>query len=203
LNRKKKKKKKKSAFDDDDDFDQFFDAPQDSDGSNMDASSDASGDDGPPAFLRDLMLGNDKLYDGSTVSLADAMCTVFIFYLTHHLSKSAFQSMLDLFHVLLPPNFFPKKTAEFLKIFGCGTENASLVFHEYCETCCHPFRVDEAKCPQCQTWRYHGGETEQSKKRKKTFFLELPIENDLKDLFNGAFPPSFFLSSGLFFFFFQ
>jgi len=53
-------------------------------------------------LLKDMLLGRDPLYAGSSITLLDAMCTLFVFFLTFHFSKAAFQKILDLLHVLLP-----------------------------------------------------------------------------------------------------
>jgi len=42
-------------------------------------------------LLKDMLLGWDPLYAGSSITLLDAMCTLFVFFLTSHFSKAAFQ----------------------------------------------------------------------------------------------------------------
>jgi hypothetical protein len=160
-------------------FDVFFDAPEHFDLDNP-PSHPAFG----KATLSHILMAQDKIFTGSSVSLSDAICSLFVFYLTCHIPKSTFQALLDLLHLLLPPNFLPTKVDQLLNIFS--SVDGKLVYHEYCETCFHSFQeVTETKCPQCQTWRYKGGESEQSKKRMRAFFLELPIRHDLVELFQG------------------
>jgi len=87
-------------------------------------------------LLKDMLLGWDPLYAGSSITLLDAMCTLFVFFLTSHFSKAAFQKILDLLHVvLLPSNFLPTTTEAFLSPFSSGNEE-KIIFHEYCPTCC-------------------------------------------------------------------
>ena len=42
------------------------------------------------------------------------------------------------------------------------------------------------RCPGCQRWRYQGSQADQAKKRKKTFFLELPMQRDVEELFKDS-----------------
>jgi len=144
-------------------------------------------------LLKDMLLGRDPLYAGSSITLLDAMCTLFVFFLTFHFSKAAFQKILDLLHVvLLPSHFLPTTTEAFLSPFSSGNEE-KIIFHEYCPTCCVKYQDEEIQCRWCKGWRYQGGKEEQSKKKLKDFFLELPIQKDIEELFQGSFFQKFFL----------
>jgi len=131
-----------------------------------------------------VFLGKENLYHEAQVTLGAAVATLFVFFLTHHLSKSTFQDLLDILQLLLPSgNLLPKKLDTFLGLFSSVGDR--LVFHEFCETCHHLFSLSETRCPKCNTWRYQGSQADQAKKKKKTFFLELPIQRDVEELFKG------------------
>jgi len=134
-------------------------------------------------LLSDLFQGDEPLCAGSKVTLKDAVCCLFVFYLVSHLSKTAFDHLLHLLHLILPFNLLPKNTDEFLRLFRGSDGNTRI--HEYCETCQVAFKEGDKKCPHCGGWRYQGGEADQHKKRKRAFFVELPIEHDLQALFKG------------------
>jgi len=126
----------------------------------------------------------ENLYHEAQVTLGAAVATLFVFFLTHRLSKSTFQDLLDILQLLLPSgNLLPKKLDTFLGLFSSVGDR--LVFHEFCETCHHLFSLSETRCPKCNTWRYQGSQADQAKKKKKTFFLELPIQRDVEELFKG------------------
>ena len=136
-------------------------------------------------FLSDLLLRQDPLFQGSSITLLEAMCTLFICYLTSHMAKEHFQKILSLLHVLLPPNLLPNKVEPFLKAFASGYEGR-IVYHEFCSNCWVPYEGEDLQCRWCKGWRYEGGEQDQSKKKLKDFFLELPIQKDIEDLFQGV-----------------
>jgi len=115
--------------------------------------------------------------------LKDALCCLFIFYLVSHLSKTAFDHLLQLLRLFLPRSGLPRNTEELLRLFR-GSDDKTRI-HEYCENCQVAFGESDKKCPQCDAWRYKGGEADQAKKRKRAFFIELPIEHDLQDLFKS------------------
>jgi len=140
-----------------------------------------------PPLLSDLFQGDEPLCKGSPITYKDAICCLFIFYLVSHLSKTAFDHLLQLLRLFLSSSGLPKNTDEFLRLFR-GSDGKTRV-HEYCEACQVAFTETDRKCPHCGAWRYQGGESDQHKKRKKAFFIELPIERDLQDLFKGD-PPS-------------
>jgi len=146
-----------------------------------------------PPLLSALFQGDEPLCKGSKITYKDAICCLFIFYLVSHLSKTAFDHLLQLLRLFLPSSGLPKNTDEFLRLFR-GSDGKSKT-HEYCEDCQVAFTETDRKCPHCGAWRYQGGESDPHKKRKKAFFVELPIERDLQDLFKGgasrALSPSF------------
>jgi len=78
--------------------------------------------------------------------------------------------------------YFPTTTEAFLSPFSSGNEE-KIIFHEYCPTCCVKYQDEEIQCRWCKGWRYQGGKEEQSKKKLKDFFLELPIQKDIEELF--------------------
>ena len=134
-------------------------------------------------LLHDVLLRDDPLYVGAKTTLGDALCALFVLFLTFHLSKLALQRVLDLQHALLPPNYLPTKVEDLLGLFS---SSGKLVMHEYCESCLHLFKGQERRCVACQCWRYQGGEEQQGRRLKRTFFLELPLEQDVKELFQDA-----------------
>ena len=137
----------------------------------------------PRQLLSDLFLGDEPLHKGTKVTLKDAICCLFVFYLVSHLSKTAFNQLLRLLHLIFPRNLLPKNVNEFLRLFR-GSDGKTRT-HEYCEDCQVAFGENEKRCSLCNGWRYLGGEADQRKKRKKAFFVELPLEHDLRDLFKG------------------
>jgi len=84
-------------------------------------------------LLSDLFLGDELLCQESKVTLKDAICCLFIFYLVSHLSKTAFDHLLRLLHLFLPRSGLPRNTDEFLRLFR-GSDDKTRV-HEYCEDC--------------------------------------------------------------------
>jgi len=138
----------------------------------------------PSSILGHVLMRQDPLYPGSRVTLADALCTLFIFFITGHMAKAQLQRVLDLLHLFMPKNLLPTKVEGVLKLFG-GSSDRRLVIHEYCESCFHSYTEKETECPNCQELRYRGGPAEQPRKKPKAFFIQLPLEQDLVDLFKG------------------
>ena len=135
-------------------------------------------------LLSDVFQGEEPLCSGSKVTLKDAICCLFVFYLVSHLSKTAFDNLLRLLHLIFPRNLLPRNIDEFLRLFR-GSEGKTRI-HEYSEECQVAFGENDKKCSHCGGWRYQGGEADQGKRRKRAFFIELPLEHDLRDLFKGG-----------------
>jgi len=136
-----------------------------------------------PFDLQGLMFGDEKIFQGSSVRLADDMCALFVLFITSPLSKTAFQHVLDLLQLLLPENFLPTQVDEILSMFGASQDH--LVTDDFCEDCSIIFKPADVVCSKCNVLRYAGGEGDQHKKKPRAFFLQLPMENDVRDLFQG------------------
>jgi len=164
-----------------DDLDSLFPSAQDLalDGIDHPGSSSKST---PSTILGHVLMRQDPLYPGAKITLADALCTLFIYFVTGHLAKTQLQRVLDLLHLFMPPNLLPKKVEGILRLFAAS--DGRLVLHEYCEACFHSFAGNEAQCPGCHELRYRGGLSEQQRRKPRAFFVQLPLERDLVDLFN-------------------
>ena len=113
--------------DTDSELDEFFDAEEEITDQKFKPSK---------SFLQDLLLQDEPIYPGSLISLKDAICTLFIYFLTIHTDKNQFQKMLDLLHLFLPANLIPKRVEEFLKLFAASDGRIRSI--DFCENVFSP-----------------------------------------------------------------
>ena len=91
----------------------------------------------PQPSTSNILLGKENLYPAAQVTMGDAIATLFVFYLTHHMSKSTFQDLLDILQVLLPSgNLLPKKI-DFPQPLQYRRIHPEKVLRICCNTCQH------------------------------------------------------------------
>ena len=138
------------SSDDEPSFDPFFSEtelePPESGCSGVELLEEEEDTKDPP-LLSDLFGGDEPLCPGSKVTLKDAICCLFVFYLVSHLSKTAFNQLLRLLHLIFPRNLLPKNVNEFLWLFR-GSDGKTRT-HEYCEDCQVAFGENEKRCSLC------------------------------------------------------
>ena len=105
------------------------------------------------------------------------MILILTFAITHNLSSDALKDMLSLIdihclrpHPLIQSLYKFKKYFEFL--------NNPIRKHHFCSQCCLPLDLDCIKCPNTVCNK------EYTKAQDKPFFLEVPVVDQLKQLFN-------------------
>ena len=118
---------------------------------------------------------NQKLYEGSLMTVKSSCITINRFIHKYHLSKQAQEDLLSLQQQLLPtPNWLPYSLYRFRKVIDFGQDPMEL--HHYCIKCFYPAGSAASTCsnPSC------GAEVGSS------YFIVLPIRSQLRKLLSST-----------------
>ena len=126
----------------------------------------------PPASL-----SSSSIYPGARISNAVSMLLIMTFTITNKLSGSALQDLLSLIdmHCMVPHQLI--KSLYTFKQYFKALKNP-LKKHYYCSQCCLSVTTNCVKCPSVMC------NQELTSMSKKNFFIEIPIIDQLKALFN-------------------
>ena len=109
------------------------------------------------------------LYREAPVSLHATLILILAFLLAHNITKEALADLLTLLNTLLPKlHNLPTSPYKFYK--SLNIDMLEPVRHYFCPSCSKEISSDENVCPSC-------------KKEKSHYFLELPLEEQVKRLF--------------------
>ena len=145
--------------------------------STDDSDSIVSLDTCTPLCTEDVSNDDQLIYPNARITNAASMILILTFAITHNLSSDALKDMLSLIdihclrpHPLIQSLYKFKKYFEFL--------NNPIRKHHFCSQCCLPLDLDCIKCPNTVCNK------EYTKAQDKPFFLEVPVVDQLKQLFN-------------------
>ena len=116
--------------------------------------------------------GDDLLYQGATISVADAMLAILSLFMRHKLTGQCLNDILSLISLLLPDGHQCVRTLYKFKKYFSMIGQALLIFHYFCSKCEVPLATKTDNCNQC------GENTEVG------FFLELPLLKQLQSMFS-------------------
>ena len=119
---------------------------------------------------------DEKLYEGSSLTLKSGCSAINTYILKHHLSKQAQMDLLSLQQSLLPTcNRLPRTLYHFQKMVNFGSD--SVEFHYYCPICFTPASDEASVCSNHACSAPVGN----------NYFIVLPISSQLKKLLSSMF----------------
>ena len=125
---------------------------------------------------------DEKIYEGANLSVLESFLILLQLFLRFQFSKVQMDAICQTVSMHCPGNNLCAKSEAGVRDFFSGIEAGEILVHDFCPTCCHLFDGNEIHCPVCpdQPLREQPG-------KKKTFFLEFPIEKELYKRFAGIF----------------
>lgn len=118
------------------------------------------------------------LYDGAHITLGTSVLLIMTFAMTHSISGAALSNLLDLIDVHCKKTNLCATSIHKFKNFFCQL-NTPLCCHYYCQFCQGLLEdgLSISTCPYCKKT------LEKDLKLKKSYFIEIPIQQQLADLF--------------------
>lgn len=133
-------------------------------------------------------MNDESIHPSLHCKTSDAILMILEFFLHHHLTWTALEDLLQMFHSMLGyQSTLPKTKYLFKKLFGTNQEN---VFHFYCQNCnlyidtLENLKIELAldksgennlNCPNCQH------KFSLQKMNNGHFFIQLPLKEQIKN----------------------
>jgi hypothetical protein len=123
---------------------------------------------------------NEKLFEGSEISVGGAITLLMWFTLRHCLTKVALDDLLELLNILMPRSALPRTRFMFNKLFVLSRDKVER--HFYCLNCTICTYIGQIinidVCPVCNS--------NLKNESNVGFFLVLPLESQLRDMFENS-----------------
>ena len=130
-----------------------------------------------PLSTEDVSSNDQLIYPSARITNAASMILILTFVITHQLSGDALKDLLSLIDIhCLKPHSLIQSLYKFKRYFEFL--NNPIKKHHFCSNCCLPLDLECIKCPNAVCNK------EYTNPQDKPFFIEIPVVDQLKQLFN-------------------